>query len=232
MGVHWYGGLNTQNLKETHELAPDKFILGTEACNCGGVIYRTPVLSAWWSRAESLALDMIEDLRYWAVGWTDWNLLLNTNGGPNHLKNLCDANIIVDPNNSLGTGTLIKQASFYYMGHSNPHPHPHPHPNSNPKQASFYYMGHFSRYIPRGARRISLRNSVEIAAPPLSPGDVRNGQAVLFAPCDGDDVQKWSVDDGGGLLVRGTNEAEGSDGFNPGPHIVHSHTLHLPSVHC
>ena len=37
--------------------------------------------------------------------------------GPNHLKNNCDANIIVDAGNTLGNGELIKQASFYYMGH-------------------------------------------------------------------------------------------------------------------
>jgi hypothetical protein len=192
IGVHWYGGLNPHLLRETHELAPDKFILGTEACNCGGVVFREPVLSTWWTRAESLALDMLEDLRNWAVGWTDWNLVLSTSGGPNHLKNLCDANIIADPTNSLGMGTLIMQASFYYMGH-------------------------FSRYIPPGSRRIKLQNSVEIRAPPLEAGDVKDGQALLFAPCDGNDVQKWQLDEAtGALTVRGTDAADGSDGYNHG----------------
>jgi hypothetical protein len=51
-----------------------------------------------------------QDLRFWAVGWTDWNLVLSTQGGPNHLKNLCDANIIVDASNKLNKGTLIMQA--------------------------------------------------------------------------------------------------------------------------
>ena len=68
IGVHWYGGLNTHNLNYTHYLDPSKVILGTEACNCGGVVFRTATfkegvlsrgdfLSAWWSRAESLALE-------------------------------------------------------------------------------------------------------------------------------------------------------------------------------
>lgn len=60
IGVHWYGGLNTNNLNRTHELAPDKFILATEACNCGGVVYQKPDLAQWWSRAESLGLDILE----------------------------------------------------------------------------------------------------------------------------------------------------------------------------
>ena len=67
MGVHWYGGLNTHNLENTHNLAPDKFILATEACNCvGNVVYKSPNLAAWWTRAEKLALDILEDLRFWA----------------------------------------------------------------------------------------------------------------------------------------------------------------------
>jgi glucosylceramidase len=60
VGVHWYGGLNTDNLKQTHLLAPDKFILATEACNCGGVVYQAPDVAQWWSRAESLGLDILE----------------------------------------------------------------------------------------------------------------------------------------------------------------------------
>ena len=191
VGVHWYGGLNLRNLNATHHLAPDKFILATEACNCGGVVYREPSIVEWWARAESLALDILEDLRFWAVGWTDWNLILSTLGGPNHLKNLCDANIIADPTNSLKTGTLIMQASYYFMGH-------------------------FSRFIPAGSKRIALDNSVETHAPPLSPDDVKNGQAMIFAPCNGNDVQKWKLDSTGSFSVRGTDRAVASDGYKHG----------------
>ena len=204
MGVHWYGGLNTHNLENTHNLAPDKFILATEACNCGGVVYKTGAfangvytpggatsLAEWWYRAESIALDILEDLKFWSVGWTDWNLLLSTSGGPNHLKNLCDANLIADPTNSLGLGTLIVQASYYYMGH-------------------------FSRYIPPGSKRIDVQNLVETHTPALTADEVKNGQPLLFAPCNGDDVQKWTLDDTGSLIIVGTNEAEASDGYQHG----------------
>ena len=32
----------------------------------------------------------------WVVGWTDWNLALNLEGGPNWVKNFVDSPIIVD----------------------------------------------------------------------------------------------------------------------------------------
>jgi hypothetical protein len=39
--------------------------------------------------------------------------VLNPDGGPNHLKNLCDANIIVDVEEKRGLGKLIMQARSY-----------------------------------------------------------------------------------------------------------------------
>ena len=45
IGVHWYGGLNTHNLDNAHAIAPSKFLLATEACNCPGVIYQVRRLS-------------------------------------------------------------------------------------------------------------------------------------------------------------------------------------------
>ena len=204
IGVHWYGGLNQQHLDATHQMAPDKIILATEACNCGGVVFKNAAyqmgaftkgnfLPAWWTRAELLGLDILVDLAYWAVGWTDWNLVLDVTGGPNHLKNLCDANIIVDHDDLLKTGSPLIM------------------------QASYYYMGHFSRYLPPGSKRIALRNSVEKEDRALDPGDVKNGQAMLFAPCDGGDVQKWQFDEAtGALLVVGTNDYKGSEGYGLG----------------
>ena len=45
--MHWYGGLNTVNLDTTHNMAPEKFILATEACNCPGVIYKDVNTAEW-----------------------------------------------------------------------------------------------------------------------------------------------------------------------------------------
>lgn len=38
----------------------------------------------------------LQDLSNWAVGWVDWNIALNMEGGPNWVKNFVDSPIIVD----------------------------------------------------------------------------------------------------------------------------------------
>jgi glucosylceramidase len=118
LALHWYDSHSAQmyaNVQAAHDQylskLPNKFILGTEACNCPGVKLRD------WERAWSIASDILGDLNAWAVGWTDWNLIVNHEGGPNHLGNLCDANIVADPGQVLGAGTVIKQVSYYLMGH-------------------------------------------------------------------------------------------------------------------
>ena len=45
-------------------------------------------------------MDILQDLLHWTTGWTDWNLILDPTGGPNHLGNRCDANLIADPDDS------------------------------------------------------------------------------------------------------------------------------------
>merc|ERR1712217_208873 len=118
LAVHWYDGRSAQmyaNVEAAHDeylsKLPGRFILATEACNCPGVRLRN------WDRAWSIASDILGDLNAWAVGWTDWNLMVDHRGGPNHLGNFCDANLIADPDNVLGAGTVIKQVSYYLMGH-------------------------------------------------------------------------------------------------------------------
>lgn len=167
LGVHWYGGLNTQHLDAAHNIAPDKFILATEACNCGSVAFQKDDAQEWWARAEKLAIDILEDIKWWSVGWVDWNLVLDTTGGPNHLGNLCDANIIADPDKKITGESVILQASYYYMGH-------------------------FSRFIPPGSHRIDLVNNV--APAPLQPADVL-GKRFKFSPCSDGNGMTWSYDE-------------------------------------
>lgn len=37
------------------------------------------------------AHDIMGNLNAGAVGWIDWNMLLDDTGGPNHVGNVCDA---------------------------------------------------------------------------------------------------------------------------------------------
>jgi len=103
--VHWYTGPQFNNLATTHNLFPNKTILATEACNC-------PMSLNNWGYGENYGYDIIGDLNNWAVGWTDWNMLLDLQGGPNHLNNYCDAPVIADTNNQV----LYYEPSYYYMG--------------------------------------------------------------------------------------------------------------------
>jgi hypothetical protein len=80
------------------------------------------------------------------------------------LGNLCDANIIADPDKTMNGDTLVMQASYYYMGH-------------------------FSRFIPAGSRQVALNNTVKVVQN-VSRADLI-GKKLQFLTCDKSDAQTW-----------------------------------------
>jgi glucosylceramidase len=42
------------------------------------------------------ARNIIVSLNHWMSGWIDWNIVLDSNGGPNHVGNFCGAPIMID----------------------------------------------------------------------------------------------------------------------------------------
>lgn len=42
------------------------------------------------------ARDMIDGMNHWLGGWIDWNAVLDSRGGPNHVNNMCGAPLMVD----------------------------------------------------------------------------------------------------------------------------------------
>jgi glucosylceramidase len=127
-GMHWYVEDVFENVQRVHEAFPDKGILFTEGCN-------GPFDAAHmndWSLAEVYGRSMINDFNHGALGWTDWNILLDEHGGPNHVGNFCFAPVHGDTR----TGEL----------HFTP---------------AFYYIGHFSKFIRPGARRIIAAPTVD-----------------------------------------------------------------------
>ncbi|WP_405608237.1 glycoside hydrolase family 30 protein [Polaribacter sp. Asnod1-A03] len=113
-GFHWYetwagGEPMYDNLKNIKESFPDKNLLFTEGCQeaFDATQYER------WSNAERYGNSMINDFNSGVVGWTDWNILLNEKGGPNHVGNFCFAPIHADTQ----TGELIYTPSYYYIGH-------------------------------------------------------------------------------------------------------------------
>ena len=131
IGFHWYetwtGSLpNYNNLKAINESFPSKNLLFTEGCQEGFNAERLH----HWPNAERYGNSMINDFNSGVVGWTDWNILLDERGGPNHVQNFCFAPIHGDTQ----TNELIFTPTYYYIGH-------------------------FSKFIKLGARRISTATS-------------------------------------------------------------------------
>ena len=131
IGFHWYetwtGGLpKYDNLKNINESFPSKNMLFTEGCQEG---FDTERLH-FWPNAERYGNSMINDFNSGVVGWTDWNILLDERGGPNHVQNFCFAPIHANTK----TGELIYTPTYYYIGH-------------------------FSKFIKPGALRVSTTTS-------------------------------------------------------------------------
>ena len=126
IGYHWYETWNNKtqlfdNLEETQRAFPDKFLAFTEGCKeqfkMDG-IYDV-------SLGELYGRNILNDFNKGTALWTDWNVLLDETGGPNHVGNFCFAPIIAD--------TKIGEVHYTY---------------------EYYYVGQVSKYIKPGAQRI------------------------------------------------------------------------------
>lgn len=114
IGFHWYenwsgGDHMFDNLKRVHEAYPDKTILFTEGCaeNFNASRYKA------WALGEKYGRNMIMDFNNGMSGFTDWNIILDETGGPNHAKNFCFAPVHADTK----TGEVIYTNAYYYIGH-------------------------------------------------------------------------------------------------------------------
>jgi len=121
VGYHWYetwtgSGMEFLNVQRVHEAFPNKNLIFTEGCNEKFVFEKLND----WSLGERYGHSIINDFNNGTVAWTDWNILLNENGGPNHVGNFCFAPIHADTL----TGKLIYTNSFYYIGQFSKFVHP------------------------------------------------------------------------------------------------------------
>jgi glucosylceramidase len=127
IGFHWYetwtgGPMQFDNLKLVSQAFPSKNLIFTEGCQ-----EKFNIDSVYnWSLGEKYGYSMINDFNNGTVAWTDWNVLLDEKGGPNHVGNFCFAPVHADTR----TGKLIYTNAYYYIGH-------------------------FSKFIKHGARRIA-----------------------------------------------------------------------------
>ena len=126
IGYHWYETWNNKtqlfdNLGETQRAFPNMFLAFTEGCKeefkMDG-IYDV-------SLGELYGRNMLNDFNKGTALWTDWNVLLDETGCPNHVGNFCFAPIIAD--------TKTGEVHYTY---------------------EYYYIGHVSKYIKPGAQRV------------------------------------------------------------------------------
>ena len=97
------------NVRLVRETFPDKKLLFTEGA---AESFKAEDIHNW-RLGEHYGRSMINDFNDGAVGWTDWNVLLDEQGGPNHVGNFCFAPVHADTK----TGELIYTNSYHYIGH-------------------------------------------------------------------------------------------------------------------
>lgn len=57
------------------------------------------------------ARNIIVSLDHWMTGWVDWNIVLDAQGGPNHVGNFCGAPIMIDTD----TGQVYYTPVYYVL---------------------------------------------------------------------------------------------------------------------
>ncbi len=153
--IHWYAStydVFAESLNFTHDLAPEKHLIQSEACVDAEVPhwnddewYWSKEATDWgWDWAPEnqkylhpkyvpvyrYARDIIGCLNNHVDGWIDWNMVLDKQGGPNWFHNWCLSPVIVDENAD----------EVYYT-------------------PMYYTMAHFSKFIRPGAQRIGFQTS-------------------------------------------------------------------------
>lgn len=121
IAFHWYSGDHFEALRAVREKYPDKELIFSEGC----VEYSRFAEKTQSDYAEMYGHALIGDLNAGMNAFMDWNIILDAQGGPNHVQNFCDAPVMCNVEN-----------------------------DSIEIKLSYYYIAHFSRFIKRGARRV------------------------------------------------------------------------------
>ncbi len=159
VGEHWYSGDHYEGLKYVYEELHKPTIL-SEFClpiakNNGDGI----------SAAEAYAREICENLNNHCIAVCDWNLTLNSYGGPYHnrVANRDDADLTIEDKTQGCYAPII-----YYEE-----------TNEIKLTPTYYYIGHFSKYIERGAKLIGCSKYTDKlhTCAFLNP----NGERVLVA---------------------------------------------------
>jgi glucosylceramidase len=178
--IHWYESTYDylpDALQYAHKKAPNKYLIQTEACVDSEVPhwnhdawYWSKEATDWgwdWASEKDKYLhpkyapvnryvtDIIGCLNNWVDGWVDWNMVLDTQGGPNWFKNWCIAPVIVD----------VEKDEVYFT-------------------PLYYSMAHFSKFMRPGAVKIGCSiNNKDLMVTAVKNPD-KTIAVVVFNPTD------------------------------------------------
>ena len=131
IAFHWYSGEHFEALDYLSKKYPEKELFFSEGC----VEYSCHKDKTKFENAQRYIHELIGDFNNGITAVTDWNLLLDEFGGPNHTGNLCEAPIMYEKD----TDKLIINDSYYAIGH-------------------------FSRFVKSGAKRILVSLGIKLEA--------------------------------------------------------------------
>jgi len=178
--IHWYESTYDyfpDALQYAHKKAPSKYLIQTEACVDSEIPHWND--DAWYWKKEATdwgwdwasekdkhlhpkyaavnryATDIIGCLNNWVDGWVDWNMVLDTQGGPNWFKNWCVAPVIVDP----------EKDEVYFT-------------------PLYYTMAHFSKFMRPGAVKIGCQISTKDLMATAVKNPDGTTAVVIFNPTD------------------------------------------------
>lgn len=121
LAFHWYSGDHFESLDLLQHQYPDKRLILSESC----IEFSKFAGESGTASALRLSHEIIGDLNHGMTAFYDWNLLLDEEGGPNHVGNYCLAPYLFDTRRKKLLPQLLQQ-----------------------------HLAHFSHYLTPGSQRI------------------------------------------------------------------------------
>jgi glucosylceramidase len=164
VAFHWYSGDHFEAVQLVRDKFPEKELIFSEGCAEFSLYRNAKQITV----AEKYAHDILGNLNSGMNAYLDWNVILDSKGGPNHVGNFCDAPVMCD--------TEKDEIEL---------------------KLSYYYIGHFSRFIKKGAKRIVVSrftDQLETVGFVNPDGEKvvlimnRTDEALEFKLCDSDNL--------------------------------------------
>lgn len=106
----WSGVTDPAGFQESGWFNNDSFWWNHESTDWAYSTPFWPELHPAYSAVQRYAQYIIEGMNHWMGGFVDWNIVLDSIGGPNHVANYCGAPVMVDYAND-----VIYFTPYYYV---------------------------------------------------------------------------------------------------------------------